>query len=272
MRSTPYHAELSTLAEVSQADCIITIGADLSRDHQVAGFMVKRQLPAGTKLIMLADPKNAFAANADLVLDTSKALVPAVKELIQGISDETSSVYRLVKNAGSIGFILGELPNEAEIDAFGKSFNELLDALQKSGKSSRVIHLNGGANGSSVSAFGLDGSVDVKDAKTVLLFQGEETIDQKLAQQLAAIPNLFVIGTYSSALSARAKVVLPVRAWWETAGNYVNIECTVQQSTPVTQAADGVSSMQEILAALGKLQGLDLKIEWQNTLGIPSRP
>jgi formate dehydrogenase major subunit len=56
------------LSSIDEADCILVIGADLVKDHQVAGFLVKRSLPTGTKLILVDERSNQLAPFADAVL------------------------------------------------------------------------------------------------------------------------------------------------------------------------------------------------------------
>ncbi len=257
----------SSLSDVTGCDVVIVVGADLSTDHQVAGFLVKRQLPTGTKLIMLSDPKNVFSANADLVLDTSKGFESALKGLLNGIKDNTAAAARLLSTAKTVGIIVGETVESDDLSKISGLIKDLTEALKSSGKATHVLSLKGGANGSALSQFGLNHSLDLNGVKTVILFQGEDTVDQKMVQKLSSIPNLVVIGTYNSTLAARAKVVIPATTWWETSGTFINIENNLQTSNRITQPTDDINSMQDILSVIGKQLGKGLNSDWQKTLG-----
>jgi len=51
---------------------IVLAGVDLVNDHEVAGFFVKRSLPAGTRLITVDTQANPLAPQAYLALKVSK--------------------------------------------------------------------------------------------------------------------------------------------------------------------------------------------------------
>jgi len=256
----------SSLSAVTNCDVVILIGADLAANHQVAGFMVKRQLPTGSKMIMLSDAKNGFSANADAVLDTSKGLELALKELIHGIKDESASPAKYLVNAKSVGIIVGETAGSGDFSVQSGLIKDLSETLVKSGKATYILSLKGGANGSALRQFGLNHSMDLNGVKTVILFQGEDTVDQKMIQKLNSIPNLVVIGSYNSNLAARAKVVIPASTWWETSGTYMNIEKKLQESQLITRSTDDIISMQDTLSIFGKHLGIELNADWQKRL------
>jgi formate dehydrogenase major subunit len=56
------------LEALKKADLVIAIGADLFKKHQVAGFMVKRNLTQGTRLIVIDPHENQMASAASAVL------------------------------------------------------------------------------------------------------------------------------------------------------------------------------------------------------------
>ncbi len=54
------------------ADCVVVVNADLANNHQVLGFMVKRILPTGTKLIVIDPKDNDFDPFADVKIKATK--------------------------------------------------------------------------------------------------------------------------------------------------------------------------------------------------------
>ncbi len=60
-----FEAKLDAL---KTADAVITIGVDLSRNHQVAGFFAKRIRPQGVPLIVIDPNENGLDPIADVAL------------------------------------------------------------------------------------------------------------------------------------------------------------------------------------------------------------
>ncbi|MBE0686087.1 MAG: (2Fe-2S)-binding protein, partial [Anaerolineaceae bacterium] len=52
----------SKFSEIHKADTIMTIGLDLTKDHQVAGFFIRRLIPKGTKVIPVSHESSGMDA------------------------------------------------------------------------------------------------------------------------------------------------------------------------------------------------------------------
>ena len=50
------------LIDLEAADAVLTVGIDLTTDHQVAGFFIKRAIPKGTKVIPVNYEANGMDA------------------------------------------------------------------------------------------------------------------------------------------------------------------------------------------------------------------
>ena len=65
----------SSLDALKDTEAVLSLELDLVKDHQVAGFFVKRQLQNGTKLFVAGSENNVLAENAKAILPSN----PAVK-------------------------------------------------------------------------------------------------------------------------------------------------------------------------------------------------
>ena len=54
--------------------CVMVVGADLVKNHQVAGFFIKRNIPNGTKLIVVDPQRNTLDLLAEVTLKPGKTV------------------------------------------------------------------------------------------------------------------------------------------------------------------------------------------------------
>ena len=57
---------------LKNSDCVLVIGADLIKDHQVAGFFIKRAIPNGVPLIVVDPNENPLDSLTNFTLKASK--------------------------------------------------------------------------------------------------------------------------------------------------------------------------------------------------------
>ena len=138
-----------SLNKIDEADCIVVVGADLVKDHQVAGFLVKRNLPNGTKLILVDERSNQLAPFADAVLEPEKDFSSILQQLADGVQatnlgqkTDLGKAVSFIRSAEKVVLVVGKLPtgvSSEEVSAFEK-------ALRSKAKSLEVISLKGQAN------------------------------------------------------------------------------------------------------------------------------
>jgi formate dehydrogenase major subunit len=238
-----------SLADVKDADCVITLGADLVETHQVAGFFVKRALPLGTKLIVVEDQSSKLSEYADEKHKTKE--IAAVKN------------SGLLSKAAKVSIVLGLVTPSADVL---KGLNELVDSLTKAGKEVSVLSLKGDANSYAAYLYQMAGSVDIKKAKAAFILLGEEEPSQKLLKDLEGVAFVAVQAAYSSPLTARADVVLPATIWSETEGHFVNLEGRIQKTVQVITPPEGIKSYHEVMDACAKAAGVKLDGEWKKAV------
>lgn len=263
----------SDLIQVTDSECVLVIGADLITDHQVAGFMVKRNLPAGTKLILASNRDNQLTPFADAILDTKMGLAGMLENLVMAVSDHktdlTSNAGKAaayLKEAQSVGIIVGEITDSDVPHKALEAVRSLTKMLTVAGKTVNHITLKGQANSYAAYLLGMEKPVDFHDLKTILVFQGDEIFDQKLMQQLETVPNLVVQSCYSNSLTAKAQVVLPSTIWAENRGSYINLEGKVQHSNQVLRPAKDIPTIAETIQGVAKSLGFKVDDNWSGGL------
>jgi formate dehydrogenase major subunit len=259
----------AALDQIDQADCIVVVGADLIKDHQVAGFLVKRCLPLGSKLILVDTKTNKLASYADAVLEPGKdysLIFDQLKDGLQASEHEEKTdlgkAISFIKSAGKIMLIIGKLPANIGSD----KITGFVKALKSKDQTLDVITLKGQANSYMAYLFGLDKPVNLKGLKTVFVFQGDEEIEQKLAKELELIPNLVVQSTFVSGLTTKAQVVLHAPSWSETEGTYLSADGRIQTIKKVINPSEDTRATVEVLQRFAASTGTKLVEGWKSGL------
>lgn len=259
------------LNSLDDADCIIVVGADLVKDHQVAGFLVKRSLPGGTKLILVDDKTNELAPFADAILEPDKDYSAVLQQITDGIqvtklgqTTDLGKAVSFIKSAENVVLLVGKLPanvSSEKVSAFEKTLRSKVKALN-------VISLKGKANSYTASLFGLDKPINLKGLKTIFVFQGEEKIDQKLSKELETIPNLVVQSTYVSGLTMKAQIVLPAPSWSESEGTYISADGRIQSANKVVNPSEDMITTHDVLNQFADSMGTKLEKDWKAGLDL----
>jgi formate dehydrogenase major subunit len=259
----------AALDQIDQADCIIVVGADLIKDHQVAGFLVKRSLPLGSKLILVDTKSNQLASYADAVIEPGKdysLIIDQLKEGLQASKHEQETdlgkAITFIKSAGKIMLIIGKLPANTS----SEKVTGLVKALKSKDQTLDIITLKRHANSYASYLFGLDKPVNLKGLKTVFVFQGDEEIDQKLAKELELIPNLVIQSTFVSSLTTKAQVVLPAPSWSETEGTFLSADGRIQSIKKVINPSEDTRATVEVLQRFAASTGTKLVEGWKSGL------
>jgi formate dehydrogenase major subunit len=269
----PFETDLDAL-QIS--DCVFAIGVDLVDDHEVVGFLVKRSLPLGTKLVVVDAEVNPLDALADFTLKTKVTdldllliLIAAVKgqplppsAAKTGISPETfQALAQMLSAAKKPVVIFGKGITTKSIETLRAllEFAELIGAT--------LLSTKGGANSLAATQYKLDQPFVLDRQKTAFVLAGDEVISQRLIQRLEkAKPFLIVLSSYRSQLTSQADVVLPVFNWLEQDGHYLSMDGHLQEAHKSLQAPDEVHSSIDVLKALASLVSVTLNDDWKDHL------
>jgi formate dehydrogenase major subunit len=240
------------------ADFYIVAGEDLKADHEVAGFFIKRVLPAGIPLVVVDAGDNLLKELATFAFDDLSAL-GTLEAALSGkqAPAEIAEAAKMLKMAKKPMFVYGAKVQLADLKA--------LTSLAKAANA-RLLGMKGGANSLAAAQLGLDGSFKLNGHKAVYAALGDEDPAPALVEKLAKAPFLAVQASYASALTEKADVVLPAANWSEQEGHYVNLEGLLQQSVKVVDAPEGVRSNQAVLAAVGEAVGAKVNGGWKQAL------
>lgn len=287
-------AESFGLEALKEADCVVVIGADLVKSHQVAGFFVKRNLPKGTNLIVIDPFENQMDDLANVVLrpkasaDTQvlQCLMQSLAKL--GLADGLQPAgYDAKQPALDDSCQATNVPAEAIVEAsrligtahkpvfvFGKGLTQkassqaldALKALAEMAGGATLINLMGKANSLAAQRYGLDKAFTPEGYQAVFLALGDDYPTNRLVEYLAGVPFLAVQASYVSALTDRADVVLPVEIWTEQNGHYLNLEGRLQAAHKASVAPAGIWSNFTVLKTLAKYIGVDTSDLWEENL------
>ena len=258
----------SKLEALKTADAVITVGVDLSRNHQVAGFFAKRIHPNGVPLIVIDPSENGLDPICDVAIkpeagkdaDVFRALLAAAK-------GETIADAQLANAAQLIG------KAQKPVIVYGKgliAFNDpqalqvLIEYATAIGAS--VIGVKGEANSLVAAQYQLDRPFALNGHQAAYVAIGDDYVTERLLQRLEKAPFLVAQASYASKLTEMADVVLPVTMWAEQSGHYVNLEGRVQEAHFALAAPDGVRSNVAALQAVAQQVGVETKDNWKEAL------
>ncbi len=287
----------SDLEAVKAADTVLLVGADLTNNHEVAGFFIKRNLPNGVKLVTIDAEGNDFSYFADTALsvksgtflDVVSGLASLVRDLkkakdaevdvekaLPGFEAKTGvtaksvlSVANILQSAHRPVIIYGEgLAADANALAVLKALVDLGHVCGAvNGDKSNLVCLKGGANSLAAMQYGLDKAFTPDAQQAVFVALGDDTPKQKLVQMLDKTPFVAVQASYVSQLTTRADVVLPVETWSETEGSYLNFAGRLQKAVRSQQMPENVKSNFDALKTVAEKMGVKVDAgKWEKEL------
>jgi formate dehydrogenase major subunit len=279
---------------IQESDCVVAIGTDLFKNHQVAGFFVKRNLLLGTQLIVIDPNENEMQERAHQVLrikkETDRTLLlglitgvlslnqPKCKPLnnhdiiensieksskITGISIKTiQDVSQIIANSQNPVFVYGKgLTSPLHDQTAIKALVDLATLVN-----GKVLNPKGKANSLTAYAYGLKKPFNSQGKEMAFIALGDDWVSERLIEQLGKIPFLAVQTGYTSPLLDKADVVLPVTTWAEQAGSYLNLEGRLQTAKNGLEAPQGVLSNVDVLKTLARRLNLELETNWKAAL------
>jgi formate dehydrogenase major subunit len=279
------------------ADTVMCIGANVNQSHMVVGFMFKRNLPKGTRLINV-DPKSSdldYLASISLKTKPGSdlALIKGLQAIIvkEGLGRSPLSIPKaesVIKQAvKDTGISLEQLTQTAETLArsvspvilFGKgvtgqrdqnlveelhSLAVLVGAVDK--ERNGLISLKGEANSLSASLLGLDTAFNLNGQQAVYVAIGDDYASKSLIERVSKAPYLAVQASYESSLTEKANIVLPVTIWAEQEGHYINLDGRMQKAEKALSAPENVLDNLTVLNELSKRMKVSVETNWQKAI------
>jgi formate dehydrogenase major subunit len=284
------------------ADTVLCIGANVSRTHMVSGFLFKRNLPKGTRLINVDPEETSLDDLANLSLKNKPgsdlALITGLQAIIVkeglgrspfAISDPDARIEQAIL---ATGLTLDQLNKAARILAnsitpvilFGKGITaqrdeRLVEELYRlavlvgavDNERAGLLSIKGEANSLAAALLGLDQVFALNGQQAVYVALGDDYVSRSLVERVSKAPYLVVQATYESRLTEQADVVLPVTGWAEQAGHYINLDGRVQKSEQTLSAPEQVRDNLAVLSELATRMNMSLETNWQQAiLGRPS--
>lgn len=270
------------LDALKSADAILAIDTDLIHRHEFLGFVAKRMLPNGTKLLVIDQKDNDLAHLSNKFLKATKgkeedvlaALSAAIVKL--GLAKGKTSIKAgdLDALAAKTGVASVDYLDAAYVIATGEKPVILVeDGITPAALAAfanligaGIISVKGSANSLAASQLKLDHNLDLKSSKAVFIIAGDDEVSQKFVKHIEKVPFKVVQATYASTLTAMADVVFPSTNWLEQDGHYVNFEGRVQEARRAITPAEDMMSAGETLGALATKLGFSLDNSWEKEL------
>ncbi len=265
------------LKAIEDADVILTIGDDLTYDHQVAGFFAKRSIAKGTALIPVFAGKSgldSFTPYATPIKEGSElefiqSLNAALDEKPldddfhkTGVTEKRlMNIAQLIKNAKNLVIIYGT--------AFSsKDKSEVLQAIVQFCKNNngKFINFKGKANSFAALQLNLNKVFHLNGQQAMYIALGDEEPSQQLIQKAEAAPFKIIQASYQSSLSAQADVVLPVTTWLEQDGHYITGDGKIQKANHSLQPSIDIRSNQETLEMLAAALHIEVNQDWLDSM------
>ena len=266
------------LKELQTTGAVMVIDTDLVKDHQVAGFFIKRKLAAGTNLLVVDKKENGLNQHANKVLkaakgsnsDTFKAIIAAVVKLGLAKGKTAVKATDLDSLAATTGLKTDDYLDAAyvltsaeqpvivyESGADLAALKELADVVN-----AKLISVKGNANSLAASQYHLDGALKVAGQKVAFFAIGDDEVSQKVAKEFEKAAFKVVLATYASSITGTADVVLPSTNWLEQNGHYINLEGKVQEAKQSLKPAEETWTTQQTVSALAEKLGIKLTEDW----------
>ena len=282
---------------LSNADTVLCIGVDAGRTHMVAGFMFKRNMPKGTRLINIDPEENELndlanlylkpKAGSDLALilglqavivkeglgrsplalpDTDSLIQKAVEET--GISrDQLTQTARVLANSITPVILFGKgITAQRDENLVEELYN--LAVLVGAVDSERLglLSLKGEANSLTATLLGLDQIFEINGHKAVFVAISDDYVSRSFVERVSKVSYLVVQASYESKLTAQAHVVLPVTLWSEQEGHYINLDGRVQKTQKVFSAPENVRDNLAVLNELATRMNISLESNWKQAI------
>ncbi len=272
------------VAKLKESDSTLVLGIDLSKDHQVAGFFIKRKTTGEASLVVVDSGENALDRFANKTLKTTGAYEDVIKGLSAAADKlgltkgkapvKASELEEIAKKTGlstddylDAAYLVASAEKPAIVFE-GKTASSLLvefaNAIQAD-----LIGLKGSANNLTASQLHLDKPFHAADYQAVYVALGDDGVSQKMLQELQKIPFKVVQASYDSALTAAADVVLPATIWLEQSGHYLSTDGRLLEAVRAITPEEDIWTIDKTLEEFAEKLGLKLHEEWADAIFAP---
>jgi len=279
------------------ADTVMCIGANIHRSHMVAGFMFKRNLSKGTRLITIDPESSELDYMANIALKTQPEsdldLIRGLQAIIvkEGLGRSPLSLpdagQLIEKAVSAAGVSLEELNQTAQLLArsispvilFGKGItaqrNEsLVEELHRlavlvgavDSERHGLLSIKGESNSLAATLLGMDTAFDLNGKQVVYAAIGDDYVSKSLAERVSKAQYLVVQACYESKLTEQADVILPVTIWAEQEGHYINLDGRIQTAHKSINAPESVRENLAVLNEIAANAKMTLNSDWQKAI------
>jgi formate dehydrogenase major subunit len=279
------------------ADTVLCIGTDIGRTHMVAGFLFKRNLPKGTRLINIDPQKNELDELANislknkpgsdlalirglqavivkerlgrspLAITTPEAWIDeAMRETGLGLEQLTQAARTLANSVTPVilyGTGITAQRDETLVEELYK-LAVLVGAVDQ--ERLGLLSVKGQSNSLTAALLGLDQVFNLNGQQAVYVALGDDRVSPSLMERVARAPYLVVQASYESKLTEQADVVLPVTVWSEQEGHYINLDGRIQKAEKVLSASENVRDNVAVLNELATRMNISLESDWQQEI------
>lgn len=238
----------ATLPDVSASDCIVLVGGDPLVSQKVVGYLVRRAVDGGAKLIIVS--------NAATGLDVRAALRLRLDTIVRASADPFAllGVTHHLRMDGLTKLKEAIEAAERPVILYGGALSTAAHAsLRTFPAKVRFLPLVEGANTLGAQRLGIVHRPVRGEALFVLA--GEEPSN---GTELPAAKNTVVMSARHSRWTEQADVVLPTRLWHEKQGHVVNLEGREMPVSALTQAPPGIHADATVLVMLAAAMGKPL--------------
>jgi formate dehydrogenase major subunit len=285
------------LEVLRNADTVMCIGANIGDTHMVAGFMFKRNMPKGTRVINIDAQEDMLDEVASLSLKNKPgsdlAIILGLQAIIvkEGLERRPMSIPdidALIDEAvRTTGISLEKLTQTARMLAnsitpvilFGRGVTaqrdeRLVEELYKlavlvgavDSERAGLIAVKGETNSLTAALLGLDQVFELNGQKAVYAVLGDSRVSKSLAERISKAPYLVIQASYESELTQQADVVLPVTVWSEQEGTYINLDGRIQNTTRVLVSPENVRDNLTVLSELAAEMNISLNSNWKEAI------
>lgn len=279
------------------ADTVMCIGANIHRSHMVAGFMFKRNLSKGTRLITIDPESSELDYMANIALKTQPgsdlALIRGLQAVIvkEGLGRSPLSLpdagQLIEKAVSTAGVSLEELNQTARLLArsispvilFGKGITAqrdetLVEELHRlavlvgavDSERHGLLSIKGESNSLTATLLGMDTAFDLNGQQVVYAAIGDDYVSKSLAERVSKAQYLVVQACYESKLTEQADVILPVTIWAEQEGHYINLDGRIQTAHKSINAPESVHENLAVLNEIAANAKMTLNSDWQKAI------
>ena len=270
----------SQLSEIEKSDCFLIVGEDLTKDHQVLSFFIKRGLPLGTKLIQISSTETGFDhfANHTINIPDNKTakFLTSLKGLVKTANEkdyekvaqefgidtmQLSNAINDMRSASKLSVVFGSRYSFTDNDIVFESAYELANELK-----GKFTSTKGNINSLATAQMGMDNPMDLIDAEIVVLGLGDEALTQQFMKKFEKVPHLIILASYSSPLTAAADIVLPVSNWIEQDGHFMNLSGQLLEAKAAVRSDGECISNVEVLDKIAEKMNFSITPQWKNTI------